>query len=300
MKLAIVGNGAIGNLLAYRCQQHRIEFEVLSRLTLRWVLSVSEPDKSVSRITLSSKALEQGSNADLIVVPVKAYQVASVIHAIEPWVQPTQTIMLLHNGMGTIDLVRYTLPDNNLIVATTTYGAYKSSEDTLLIKGLGTTQCGWIYQGEPCNNAVIENIFSCLLPPVTFTQNIQLALWRKLAVNAAINPLTAIHQIQNGALKGSEYQIIIEQVCDEIQRVMQALGLPGHTQDLLAEINSVIDKTADNYSSMNRDVAAKRPSEIHFINGYIVSQALQYDIPCPTNSRLVNRIADIERGYSIL
>ncbi|NCP66628.1 MAG: 2-dehydropantoate 2-reductase [Paraglaciecola sp.] len=297
MKLAIVGHGAIGNLLAYRCQLHKIEFEVLSRQTSRSVLIVSDPDKGLSRFTLSSKALAQGSEADLIVVPVKAYQVASVIHTIKPWVQPAQTIMLLHNGMGTIDLVRHALPDNNLLAATTTYGAYKSSDNALQIKGLGATQCGWIYQQPSCNNKAIENAISCLLPPVTFHSNIQLALWRKLAVNASINPLSAIHQVQNGALKRPEYHIIIEQVCDEIMRLMQALGLPSNTQDLLAEINTVIDKTADNYSSMNRDVAAKRPSEIHFINGYIVSQAQQYGIPCPTNLRLFNSICDIEKAY---
>jgi 2-dehydropantoate 2-reductase len=201
MKIGIVGNGAIGNLLAYRCQALKIEFEVLSRQTSTSVLSVSEPNKATSQFTLSSIELDSGSDAELIIVPVKAYQVANVIQAIRSWVQPQQTIMLLHNGMGTIDLVRDSLPDNGLLAATTTYGAYKSNANELLIKGLGTTQCGWVYRSTPCNKAAIEDVFSRLLPPVTFHQDIQPALWLKLAVNAAINPLTAIHQIQNGALK---------------------------------------------------------------------------------------------------
>jgi 2-dehydropantoate 2-reductase len=202
--------------------------------------------------------------------------------------------MLLHNGMGCIEQVKSLLPDNPIIAATTSYAAYKPDADTVIETGLGQTHGGWVSLKPAIEQKQVEDILSTLLPPCTWHQDIELALWHKLAINAVINPLSAIYQVNNGQLKAEQYQDDIAQLCAESALVMQASGLATSPSQLSERVYRVISDTAQNYSSMNRDIAFGRPSEIDYINGYLVQQAKRHNIAVPLNTRLLREIKDLE------
>jgi 2-dehydropantoate 2-reductase len=119
-------------------------------------------------------------------------------------------------------------------------------------------------------------------------------LWLKLAINAAINPLSALHKVKNGELAQAKYQIQIAALCDEITLIMQHLGFELESDRLINAVKHVIQQTRDNYSSMNRDLQAKRKTEINFINGYILEQAARFNLPCPVNLALCTEIRQQE------
>ncbi len=56
--------------------------------------------------------------------------------------------------------------------------------------------------------------------------NITQALWNKLAINCAINPLTAIHQCLNGKLAAESYRSILDSIIEEVVAVMNAENIP--------------------------------------------------------------------------
>jgi len=49
-------------------------------------------------------------------------------------------------------------------------------------------------------------------------------------------------------------------------------------------------------SSSLQSLERGRPSEIDYLNGFIVSQASEYGIPVPVNSRIVEMVKMIEHG----
>ena len=297
MKISIIGNGAIGKLLAFNCQQLKLDYQVITRGGLPIELEVTDNIDHQQRLSLPVSPLKSLSNSDIIILPLKAYQIAGFIEQHQSLIHAQQTLVLLHNGMGTIETVQQLLPHNSLIAATTSYGAFKPNNNTLQIKGIGESHFGWINQTRDCPTQIVETLLSAILPPTSWHQDIRLALWLKLAINAAINPLTALYNVPNGALSGSEFQTQISILCEEISRLMSCLGFTLGSVELLHKINKVIKDTADNFSSMNRDVHAKRRTEIDFINGYLVLQAKKCGLECPINLNLFNKIKALETKY---
>jgi 2-dehydropantoate 2-reductase len=293
-KIAIIGNGAIGNLLAFRCHQLDYDYGVVTRDNQKIELDVSDIDNKHYRFPLPVTSINSIAESDIIIVPIKAYQVADFIEQAHRYIKPWQTIVLLHNGMGTIEQVQQQLPHNNLLAATTTYGAFKPQVNQLAIKGHGETQLGWIQRNITIQTTKIENMLSALLPPSNWHADILFSLWLKLAINAAINPLSALHEVKNGELAQAKYQIQIAALCDEITLIMQHLGFELESDRLINAVKHVIQQTRDNYSSMNRDLQAKRKTEINFINGYIVEQAARFNLPCPVNLALCTEIRQQE------
>ncbi|MFT6284556.1 MAG: 2-dehydropantoate 2-reductase [Arenicella sp.] len=293
-KLAIVGKGAIGGLIGFKCHQLGYDYQHLIKNQQQPLFKVTDIAGVSHSFTLNTSVITKPNQFDLLILPVKAYQVISVLQQLAPFIQPNHIIVLLHNGMGTIEQVKDRLPNNPLVAATTSYGALKPDANTLLETGLGQTHLGWIGTVDSTLKQTIEPLLSALLPPSNWHQDIGLALWKKLAINAVINPLTAIHNLKNGELTDIQYNVDISNICFEISKVMRALDYPIDSTDLVENVQQVITATANNYSSMHQDIKFKRRTEIEFINGYVTSKGTELNIKVPHNQRLLEQIRQLE------
>jgi 2-dehydropantoate 2-reductase len=289
-KLAIVGKGAIGGLIGFKCHQLDYDYQHLVKTQQQQLFRVTDISGVTHSLMANTSVITQPDQFDLLILPVKAYQVMPVLEQLRSFIQSHHIIMLLHNGMGTIEQVRKLLPNNPLIAATTSYGAFKPDTNTLIETGLGQTHLGWLGKVDTGLEQAIEPILSALLPPSYWHQDISLALWKKLAINAVINPLTAIHNLKNGELADKKHTVSISNICDEIAEVMGALGYTVASAELIENVNQVTTDTANNYSSMHQDLKFKRQTEIQFINGYVTSKAAELNIEVPHNHRLVEKI----------
>jgi 2-dehydropantoate 2-reductase len=297
VKLAIVGNGAIGNLVAVSCRDKNIAYTLLTRTGQRFELSHSDFYGRKQRFSPETRKIDGPGDFDILLLPLKAHQIDISLKQLIPHIRPQHTIVLLHNGMGTIEGVKSLLPNNPIVAATTSYAAYKPDQNTLIETGLGQTDGGWVSQEKGTCAVQVKTLLTSLLPPCNWHHDVQLALWRKLAVNAIINPLTAINQINNGQLIELKYRQTIEKVCQETALVMQGCGYPSSQSELSEHVFQVIHNTAANFSSMNRDIAFERPTEIDFINGYIIEQGRKCEIETPCNTQLYNAIKQLKTKH---
>jgi 2-dehydropantoate 2-reductase len=298
-RLAIVGKGAIGGLIGFKCHQLGYDYQHLiksqSQLQLQSLFKTTDIAGISHSFTPNTSFMTKPSQFDLLILPVKAYQVMPVLEQLESFIQPKHIIVLLHNGMGTIEQVKDMLPSNPLIAATTSYAALKPDTNTLIETGLGQTHLGWLNSVDLRLKQSIEPVLSALLPPSNWHQDIGLALWNKLAINSVINSLTAIHNVKNGELAESKYDTTISSLCCEVANVMQALGYTTNSLELIKHVRKVITATANNYSSMHQDLKFKRHTEIEFINGYVTFKAAELNIQVPHNQRLLEQIRQLEK-----
>ncbi|KQB09614.1 2-dehydropantoate 2-reductase [Vibrio metoecus] len=294
MNIVVLGPGAVGSLWALHL--HRAGHQVAlwsrqSQPTLELQLDDGEP------VLFSNQNRDTLTNADLLLITVKAWQVEAAVLPLLPHLNRDTMLLFMHNGMGAIEAINESLIHFPVLLATTTHGALKTTLHQVCHTGLGQTQVGpFNALGARCD--FIADVLQHALAPVTWNTEIQQALWHKLVVNCAINPLTAIHQCPNGALQASEFQPQITAILEEVIAVMQAENVHSDRAVLHELIYQVIRSTAANCSSMHQDVFHQRPTEIDFITGYVVRKGEQHGIATPVNNQLYQQIKTLEQSWS--
>ena len=288
-RIGIVGQGAIGSLFAH--YWHTFKPIILTR-------SANASCKNLDLLDGSNIALkaplchikQQPEHAlDAIIVPVKCYQVAELAPLLGPWINKSTAIVLIQNGMGGGDIIANMYPSNPLFVGTTTDAVYKQDADSYRITALGRLDIG------PFNNALSSyqwvnwlSAFAAAHPNANVEDDIRLALYRKLAINAVINPLTALLNIKNGEL--TQYPEQLTQAKTEVFAVYEALQIALPKTELEQTIDKVIESTSDNYSSMQQDVFYQRETEIEGVLGYLLARAKQHHIHTPLLTSLYKEL----------
>jgi len=289
----IIGAGAIGclwaaNLLNIGQQVHLItrnkqSHQVLDYLDIQGNKTRYDCPNSTQLINATSP----------ILVCVKAPQVKQALLQQIEYIGKQQVIILMHNGMGSAEQVAELLPSNPIICATTANASLLHSPLHIQQTGLGMTYLGaFNEQAKPY--AGLASVLNNALGNCHWCANIEEKLWLKLLINIAINPLTALHQVNNGKLAEPPFQAQIETMVEEAITLVTKLGLHFKNSELLQTINSVIHATASNYSSMNRDLHFKRHTENDYISGYLLAKASQHNIETPLIAELYNRVKAIE------
>lgn len=115
-------------------------------------------------------------------------------------------------------------------------------------------------------------------------------LWSKLAINCVINPLTALLQVRNGELLQPQYQPQITQLLREFILVAQASGQQFSLAQLQQLIAKVQQTTAQNFSSMQQDVANRRRTELNAITGFLLQQAAKFQLRIPAHQALYQQL----------
>ena len=287
----ILGPGAIGSLFGCYLQQAGFDVRLIGRNGCqRHRIELVEPHSS------SIHCFEEeapGQPIHQLLVTVKAHQTREALEAVHTRLAPNARILLLQNGMGAWEAAEELMENPILLLGTTTEGANRSAPDRILHAGTGETYIGAL---SPIHQAEAEDLshqWHRLPLSLAADTDIQSRLWRKLAINCAINPLTAIYDCRNGELlQNPEALAQMQAVCTEVEAVM-SLVLGQEIRGLFMLATSVAAKTGANISSMLQDVRRRQPTEIDFITGYLLKEAHRLGLLCPRNEALLNQVRQL-------
>jgi 2-dehydropantoate 2-reductase len=303
MRIVIVGQGAIGLLWHKHFQQGSNNAITVKILTSNGnANNAPKINYFYSHLNgLSEQCYYHSANfddittADIILICVKSYQVKAVIADIAPYLTTPTTIILAHNGMGTLlDLPTQLLQQHHFLTLLTTHGCTRPMAKHIIHTGQGVSDLG-LLTGHLSKqySQQLTTLFNQALAQVNWANNIIAKQWQKLAINCVINPLTALHNITNGEINNAQFNQIKIEIINEIVHVAQAEQQYLSAQLLLTNVENVATATAKNCSSMRADVLAKRTTEIDYINGYIQRLGCQHNIATPVNSQLVQQIKQL-------
>lgn len=233
-------------------------------------------------------------------IATKAYQSFAAAQSLQPYLHEHASVVLLQNGMGIQQSITELLPQKSLYALVSSEGALLKHDGHVAHTGLGKNQLGLLNEQQHLNNrpqgpdTIFWQLHSTLLN-LEWQPDIQAALIKKLAVNCAINALTACLDCNNGDL-GKEPNLTQFQVlCSEIQLVISELCKQHQVADIhvYEQALHVVKSTAKNSSSMREDVRHQRATEIHAINGYLLKQAQSMNINCPLNDSLMQQVLNL-------
>lgn len=230
-----------------------------------------------------------------LLVTTKAASTKAALAPLLNLLAPGDIVVLLQNGMGVDEWLQTERPDLCVITGITTDGVFRKSRDELVLAGRGSTRLG----GEsPASHQVAVHIaqqWSTTGADVSATPDIRRERWLKLAVNCAINPLTALHRCRNGELANHPDALsTMAEVCREVAAVMRAEGIEASADALYERVLDVARRTAANTSSMLADVLAGKSTEVDFMNGHVVAVAARHGLVAPANARLLAAIRALQ------
>ncbi|RLM27753.1 2-dehydropantoate 2-reductase [Brenneria alni] len=291
MKITVLGCGALGQLWLAALHHQGHDIQGWLRIPQPYCpVNVVRLDGQHTNLNLTANDPAHLAHSELLLVTLKAWQVSDAVRALLPQLNPTCTILLLHNGMGT----REELPPlrQPLISGITTHAARRDAT-TVVHVAAGTTHIGAVGNAEAPSR--FAEILHQALPDVAWHNDITVTCWLKLAANCVINPLTAVYECTNGDLRAYSQQA--RSLCQEIASVMEREGFHTSADSLLIYVYQIIQNTAANTSSMLQDILAQRHTEIDYITGYLLQRARIHGLTLPENSRLFEKIKRKENEY---
>lgn len=248
--------------------------------------------------TVHPEATTDGTDlrADLAVVTVKGFDTETAAEALSTGT--FRAVLSLQNGMGNEDVLAASL-ECAVLAGTTTHGAILREPGVVEWTGRGTVVVGpWQPPKTPLAEAAGGAFREADLDAEVVT-DVRRRLWEKLAVNAAINPVTALARLENGALRSGPAAITANAAARETATVARAAGVDLPDSAAVARAEAVMAATASNRSSMYQDVAAGGRTEIDTITGYVVERADENGVEVPVNRTLLALVRAWEAGRGL-
>ena len=302
MKIAVVGAGAMGSLFSYffhragyapcLLDSHGERVDALSREGLN--VETPAGNHHVFLPTVTTEAKEIGK-VDLIVIAVKAYDTELAIKGALPLLGDKTVVLTLQNGLYNIERIARIAGKNRVLGGTTAHGATQISHTHIRHAGSGETIIG-VLQGERVLKVgEVSELLNLSGVKTRITDDVSGAIWGKLLVNAAINPLTALTRITNGEIiECSELVDVQRRVVDEVCAVAKKKKVAIHFPDPVAKVKEVCIATASNQSSMLQDVLNGKRTEIDYINGAVVGEGTACGVSTPYNQILTRLVKALE------
>ena len=292
--LYILGAGSLGLLWAARCARAGID----CRLILRTPAALHEwRDRDNALLLERQGAVESMQvTAELadssdkpiryLIITTKAWAVAGALESIAPRLRADSQLVLLQNGLGSQQAVSERFPTQRVLYASTTDGAWKRAANQVVWAGIGQTLVGDPRQG-PAPDWLSELTTAGI--DWRWAQDILPVLWLKLAINCAINPITALHNCPNGEVPERAGPLFAPLLA-ELHALLTSQGVTVSLAELTQRVQSVIQATAANSSSMRQDVHAGRRTEIDFILGHACRTARLAGLITPMLDALHQRL----------
>lgn len=289
-RIGIVGPGAMGLMHAIYVSQAGLPVTLLDhRKSRARRLSGGvqlERTEGTLRAQIPCRAIHMVKEPfDLLIFTVKAFATQRAAEGIKHLVTPETVLVSLQNGLGNVEALQQHQQPERVLAAVTTSGATLYDEHTVVQRGLGT-----ISVGSPAGNVALAEEVAALFAgaelPAEAVADIWPVIWRKVAINCAINPLTAMLDIENGLLPETPARHLMGETAFEVGQVARAVGVEIEPKELPGAVEEVCRLTADNVSSMLQDTRAWRQTEIDQLNGAVVRAAEKVGMKAPLNMAL--------------
>ncbi len=306
MNIGVVGAGAIGSLFYFFLSKKVKNLILLDKekkrasLLKEKGLIVFKNSKSY-KVSLNITAEPQDlKDVDLFLICVKSYdtlEVARIIKSI-PNRNKEYFVLSLQNGLGNLEILSEILGEEKVLGGVTNMGSTLIDVGVIRLAGEGKTIIGKRGKRLPSILKEIRSIFNACDISTSLTRDLEAALWSKLLINVAINPLTAVLRVRNGwLLKNPHSYLLMQMILNEAERVAKKKRIKLLYDDVQAKVEAVCRATSENVSSMLQDVLRGKRTEIDYLNGAIYRLGESLKVPTPLNFIFFKLVKSIEENY---
>ncbi|MGI9218329.1 MAG: ketopantoate reductase family protein [Hydrogenophaga sp.] len=283
MKFAVLGAGAVGCFYGGMLARagHAVTLigrpqhvQVVEAQGLRMQTLGFDETVPVSASTDASAV----AGADVVLFAVKSPDTEAAGEQMRPHLAPGALVLCLQNGVDNAERLRAVLPGASVAAAVVYVATEMAGPGHLRHHGRGEL----VIEPSPRSAAVAQALIAAGVP-TEVSDNVRGALWAKLILNCAYNALSAVGRIAYGELvQRPGVQGVMRDVVAECRAVAAADGvtLPG---DVDLAVRRIAETMPKQYSSTAQDLMRGKPSEIDFLNGFVVRRGDALGVPTPAN-----------------
>ena len=302
MRIGFVGCGAIGSCYAsYLLSKHEVcvldtYAPVIENIRKNGILvdkcapGHGNGETISVRPAMATTDPKEIGPVELLVVFVHYQYLEAAVRNALPMVDENTMVLCLQNGLGNYDEIAKVIPEEQIIIGNTAFGATPVAPGHVKHTGYGATNMGSPKAPMEKVEAVAEAFRAAGLE-VDVHENVMNAIWHKLSANVAINGLSALLETKNGFVQGNQYaREIARMLIKEAITVANACGCTLDFETELEHAYEVSRMTDETISSMVQDVRNHRETEIRIINGAVARLGREHNIPTPCNDLLLHLV----------
>ncbi|KAA9023794.1 ketopantoate reductase family protein [Niallia endozanthoxylica] len=306
MKIVVIGSGAMGMLFGGRLalQGYDITMVDVAPAVIEKLNNEGlhlEADDGNHLISIKAAFAEDiNEEVDLVILFTKTIYSRSALESAKKFLGKDTYVLTLQNGLGNIELISEYVPYDQIIAGVTNHPSDVKGIGKISSHGSGYTK---IMSVNGIENEMLYFIKDALQESGLNGQivpDVMVAIWEKVAFNAAINATTAICRIPCGGMAVTEQgKHLVYTIAKEAVAVANAHGVDVSEESVIKSLTATFEVHKDHFTSMSADIINKRRTENDFINGGIVKKAKEVNIEVPYTEALYNLICTIENTYDI-
>jgi 2-dehydropantoate 2-reductase len=306
MRIAVVGAGGVGGLLAgllARAGRHEVVLVARGAALEAVRAGGLELDVPGGRFTvrphLAVEDPAQAGPCQAVLVAVKAWQVPDLAPRLAPLLAGGGVVVPLQNGVEAADRLAATLPPGQ--VAGGVIWVYAWAEGPGRLKQVGFAPR--VVMG-PRPGAPVAPLLAPLAEALEaagvraeVVDDVEAATWEKALLIGTLGPVGAVTRAPAGAIRTTpETRALLAGLMDEVAAVARARGV-RLAQDAVVRALAFVDELpADSTASLQRDIAAGRPSELLDQPGAILRLARAAGVAVPLHQAVVAALLPQERA----
>ena len=304
MKIAVVGAGAMGSIFGARFHQAGhdtvlvdVVQPLVDTINADGLIVVQGDDETVTHVPATTDPAAVGP-VDIVVFFTKCYHTSAAAEGARPLVGPDTVVASLQNGWGNGDVLAAAYPPGQVVLGVTYNSGLVQGPGRVLHPAEQPTIVGSFSDDGDGAARLAEAIESAGLA-ATVASPVRPEIWKKLILNAASLPASALTGMTAGALGTCDDMLdLVTETTREAVAVAQALGYDIDFDERIGTIMGLVEKAGPTKASMLQDVEAGRRTEIDVINGAVVRAADEVGVAVPINRALMQLIKgwETQRG----
>ena len=320
-KIAIIGAGAIGGVTAAFMAEAGYDVEIVtkypelaSKIENQGILITGVKGTHRVKMKAVPRVSDLSGPKDFVFIATKANDLENAARDVLPFIHDDSKVVSMQNG-----ICEYRLADivgeKRTVGCVVGWGATMVEPGHLEMTSKGHFSIGYISREPDEKLLKIKTLLETVVP-VKISDDIIGELYSKLIINSSITSLGAITGLYLGEmLSRSDIRAMFIQIMKEALDVAEAMDLKVPPYDGRLDYYRLVNigglwgkiyryiiirgvgfKYRKLKSSSLQSLERGKPTEIDFLNGFIVQKGREFGVPTPLNEKIVKMIKEIERG----
>ncbi len=292
MRIVIYGTGGAGGYFGAQLALggHDVTFiargEHLEAIRSTGLIVETPEGELIARPALATDDPTQVKDADVVILGVKAWQVKDAALAIEPMLGEGGFVVPLQNGVEAAGELADVLGKGRVLGGLcATFSRIAAPGRIKSIGGINIIRFAELDNRKSARTEALRQAFEEAGVKVQIPGDIQRALWEKFLIVTAFGGVGAVARAPIGILRTlPETRALLEACIGEAATVGRARGA-ALKETVVADTLKFMDTMApDSTTSLQRDIADGKPSELDYWAGAVVRLGGEAGIATPTHT----------------